>query len=56
MTAETTGTGKWTEAGVPHKGWTCVDIQGLEEQEHRGEMCEARHVRFVHVIEHSIYP
>lgn len=56
MTAETTGTGKWTEAGVPHKGWTCVDIEELEEQEHLCEMCEARHVRFVHVMEHSSYP
>lgn len=56
MTAETTGTGKWTEAGVPHKGWTCVDIEELQEQEHLCEMCEARHVRFVHVMEHPTYP
>lgn len=50
---ETTGTGKWTQAGVPHKGWTCIDIEELEEQDHLCEMCEARHIRFVHVMEHS---
>jgi hypothetical protein len=55
MTTETTGTGKWTQAGVPRKGWTCVDIEELEEQDHLCEMCEARHVRFVHVMEHPRY-
>ncbi|TIU28132.1 MAG: hypothetical protein E5W38_24835, partial [Mesorhizobium sp.] len=53
---ETTATGKWVQAGVPHKGWSCVDIEELEEQEHLCEMCEARHVRFVHVMEHPRYP
>jgi hypothetical protein len=52
---ETTATGKWTQRGVPHKGWRCVDIEELEEQDHLCEMCEARHVRFVHVMEHPTY-
>jgi len=52
---ETTGTGKWTQAGVPHKGWHCVHIEELDEQDHLCEMCEARHVRFVHVMEHPAY-
>ena len=53
---ETTTTGKWTQSGVPHKGWRCVDIEELEEQEHLCEMCEARLVRFVHVMEHGNCP
>lgn len=55
MATETTTTGKWREPGVPHKGWSCVDIEELEEQDHLCEMCEARHVRFVHVMEHANY-
>lgn len=23
--------GKWSKAGVPHKGWHCVDIEDLGE-------------------------
>ncbi|MDT3687475.1 MAG: hypothetical protein RO009_20810 [Pseudorhodoplanes sp.] len=53
---ETTATGKWTQPGVPHRGWHCVDIEELEEQDHLCEMCEARYVRFVHVMEHPNYP
>jgi hypothetical protein len=45
---ETTGTGRWAQAGVPHKGWHCIDIEELNEQDH---IC-ARQVRFVHVMEH----
>ena len=55
MAVETTGTGKWTQAGVPHKGLNCVDIEELDEQEYLCEMCQARHVRFVHVMEHPRY-
>jgi hypothetical protein len=53
---ETTATGKWTQPGVPHCGWHCVDIEELEEQDHLCEMCEARYVRFVHMMEHPKYP
>lgn len=52
---EATATGKWTQPGVPHKGWRCVDIEELEEQDHLCEMCEARLVRFVHIMVHDDY-
>lgn len=52
---ETTATGKWAKAGVPHRGWRCVDIEELDEQNHLCEMCEARLVRFVHVMENDRY-
>lgn len=52
---ETTATGKWTQPGVPHKGWRCVDIEELDEQDHLCEMCEARLIRFVHAMEHDDY-
>lgn len=53
--AETTTTGKWAEPGVPHRAWRCVDIEERDEQDHLCEMCEARLVRFVHVMENDRY-
>jgi len=53
---ETTATGKWTQAGVPHRGWTCVDIEDLGAPAHVCEMCEVILVRHVHEMEHPDYP
>ena len=50
-----TGTGKWREPGVPHKGWQCVDIEDLEEPCHLCEMCEVQIVRYVHTMFHPDY-
>jgi hypothetical protein len=47
-----TATGKWTQPGVPHKGWTCVDIEDLGAPDHICEMCEVQEVRYVHTMEH----
>ena len=48
-------TGKWTQPGVPHKGWVCVDIEDLGSPDHICEMCEIQDVRYVHVMEHANY-
>lgn len=56
MSIEGTGTGKWSQSGVPHKDWFCVDVEQLDEQEHVCEMCEVQLVRFVHVMQHTSYP
>jgi hypothetical protein len=50
------GTGKWAQRGVPHRGWTCIDIEDAEEQEFQCEMCEATLIRYLHVMEHERYP
>jgi hypothetical protein len=50
-----TATGKWTQPGVPHKGWTCIDIEDLDSPGHVCEMCEVQEVRYVHTMEHSDY-
>ena len=50
---ETTSTGKRSTAGVLHHGWLCVDVEERDEQDHLCEMCEARLVRFVHVMEND---
>jgi hypothetical protein len=48
--------GKWSAAGVPHKGWVCVDIEDLGEPSAECEMCESQTIRYVHHMEHSSYP
>ena len=50
------GSGKWTQPGVPHKGWTCVDIEDLGEPAAVCEMCEAHEIRYVHHMTHAAYP
>lgn len=47
--------GKWSVAGVPHKGWGCVDIIDMGEPSLECEMCETSMVRYVHRMEHPNY-
>ncbi|GAB2491407.1 hypothetical protein [Arenimonas alkanexedens] len=46
------GRGKWSKAGVPHKGWQCVEIEDLGAPDQTCEMCEARAIRYVHYMAH----
>lgn len=50
-----TATGKWTQPGIPHRGWSCVDIEDLGSPDHVCEMCELADVRYVHLMEHPDY-
>lgn len=47
--------GKWSVAGVPHRGWTCVDIEDLGEPSIDCEMCESQTIRYVHHMSHDDY-
>ena len=47
--------GKWSEAGVPKRGWTCVDIDDLGEPSQLCEMCETTEIRYVHYMQHPQY-
>lgn len=50
-------TGKWTQAGVPHRGWTCTTVDDLGAGESQiCEMCEVTEIRYVHIMEHPVYP
>jgi hypothetical protein len=55
MTETSRGAGKWANAGVPHKGWTCVDIEDLGEPSATCEMCETQEIRYVHYMSHPEY-
>lgn len=48
--------GKWSQAGVPHNGWSCVDIEDLGSPDLVCEMCESQDIRYVHHMSHEEYP
>lgn len=56
MKHEHTSRGKWSQPGVPHKGWTCVGIEDLDEPSQICEMCDSVEIRYVHQMEHPEYP
>lgn len=50
--------GKWSQAGVPHKGWQCISTRDLHEEGEEYvtcEMCESQTIRFVHTMTHKDY-
>ena len=47
--------GKWTQPGVPHKGWQCQSMEDLGEPSETCEMCETQTIRYVHYMEHPDY-
>jgi hypothetical protein len=47
--------GKWSVSGVPHKDWTCEDIEDLEKPTLICEMCESQTIRYVHHMSHPNY-
>ncbi len=47
--------GKWSDPGIPHKGWTCVDIEDLGDPSAICEMCEHQEIRYVHYMQHPDY-
>lgn len=48
--------GKWSDPGVPHKGWVTTAVIDLEEPKQVCEMCEHQHIRYVHFMYHPKYP
>jgi hypothetical protein len=56
--ARARGWGKWSQPGVPHKGWQCeepIDDVGGDGME-TCEMCERTLVRYIHIMSHPDYP
>jgi hypothetical protein len=49
-------TGKWTQAGIPHKGWFNVGIEDVGAAHETCQMCEVVEIRFVHLMRHPDYP
>lgn len=56
MSIDHTSRGKWSQAGIPHKGWTCSGVDDLEEPSIICEMCESVEIRYVHHMYHRDYP
>lgn len=53
--AVTAGRGKWAKPDVPHRGWTCVEIEDLGAPGAVCDMCESQPIRFIHYMEHPRY-
>jgi hypothetical protein len=49
------GRGKWSKKGVPHRGWACVEVEGLGELAAVCEMCESQEIRYAHHMQHPNY-
>jgi hypothetical protein len=48
--------GLWSVPGVPHKGWTCVDMIDQEDDLITCQMCQKAEVRYVHEMRHPEFP
>lgn len=56
---ENTRRGKWSDPGVPHKGWECISMDDLGDNPDDWavcEMCEEQNIRYVHTMVHPEYP
>lgn len=42
--------GKWSQKNIPHKDWTCIDIEDTGELSTTCEMCESQSIRYVHYM------
>lgn len=47
--------GKWTQQGVPHKGWQFLSLEDLGDLTETCQMCETQPIRYVHRMEHPTY-
>jgi hypothetical protein len=47
--------GKWSEPGIPHKGWSCIEVFDAGDINQICGMCESQPIRFIHVVEHPDY-
>ena len=48
--------GKWSQVGIPHKAWTCTDVEDLGAPDAVCQMCETQDIRYVHHMEHPDHP
>lgn len=49
------GRGKWSQKGVPHKGWVCINTEDLGGLTGTCEMCDSVSIRYTHYMMHPDY-
>ena len=49
------GEGKWNKPGIPHKGWTHVIVEDLEDIIGVCDMCDKTGIRYLHTVSHDDY-
>ena len=45
----------WNQPGVPHINWVCLDMEDVEDDYEKCEMCGNYPIRYVHLMEHQDY-
>jgi hypothetical protein len=56
MTVTTTSGDRWDQPGIPHRGWTFLELIDHEEPVFTCAMCGNPNVRYEHRLEHQDYP
>jgi hypothetical protein len=54
-----TNHGRWSEPGVPHKGWECIGVEDAKEDGGDMEtcgMCLTAEIRYIHRMQHPEFP
>jgi hypothetical protein len=44
--------GKWSQPGIPHRGWSCENVEDRGAPDAVCEMCESQNMRYVHYMSH----
>ena len=47
---------RWDIKGIPHKGWNCVEVVDMEDDDNVCEMCGNERIRYAHMMVHPDYP
>lgn len=45
----------WNRQGLPHKGWSCVNVVDSGHASSKCEMCGNSNLRYIHFLEHDEY-
>jgi hypothetical protein len=54
--AVASGRERWSSPGVPHGGWTCIEIDDLEDARWTCAMCESTEIRYSDHMRHPGFP
>jgi hypothetical protein len=47
--------GKWSDPGVPHRGWIYITVEDLGSPNEICQMCETSEIRYAHIVRHQNY-
>lgn len=48
-------TNRWDKAGIPHTGWSWINVEDRGEASQECQMCSNERVRYIHLVAHAAY-